>query len=237
MFAAASILVLALAMDDATKPGDLVPIEQGLADRSVTGTSLRIQPVELSTTTNFNKLYGVAGRPDLFVRSQGGVYAVFDQGAYRTVYGKTLSKTFAQWPAGTTFHIGQPDFTKLKASGIREGQIGANTPPGTQLTPKSVGGPDARIGEAPVEGLVKVKPLSERSGVEPANRDSPAKVSSKDAGFGHHSVDMPAPKAAPAKPADNAAAAPTTAGTKSESMPAVPSPSSKDGPAQPPAKP
>ncbi len=54
MSAALSILVLAFCSQaDASQAGALVPIEQGVADRSATATSLKVQPVELSQSTNF----------------------------------------------------------------------------------------------------------------------------------------------------------------------------------------
>ncbi len=190
MSAALSILVLAFCSQaDASQAGALVPIEQGVADRSATATSLKVQPVELSQSTNFQKLFGVAGRPDLFVRSQGGLYAVFDQGSYRTVNGTT----YIQGPAGTTFHIGQPNFIAIKSGGIRGGQSGANPPPGIMLQQKSSQGPDLRIGDAPVEGLIKVAPMQERVLNEPASISTPARVPVKDVGFGHNSVEATSP--------------------------------------------
>ena len=187
-----------------------MPIEQGVADRSATATSLKVQPVELSQSTNFQKLFGVAGRPDLFVRSQGGLYAVFDQGSYRTVNGTT----YIQWPAGTTFHIGQPNFVAIKSGGIRGGQSGANPPPGIMLQQKSSQGPDLRIGDAPVEGMIKVAPMQERVLNEPASNSTPARVPVKDVGFGHNSVEATSPAiVAPvnATPAATPQSRPTTA--------------------------
>jgi hypothetical protein len=61
------------------------------------------------------RLYGVAGRPDLLVRSQGGMYAVFDQGQYVSWKGVGLPV----WPSGTQFFIGRPDFTNVRVPGIR----------------------------------------------------------------------------------------------------------------------
>lgn len=213
---ALSILFLAFsAQADASQAGALVPIEQGVADRSATATSLKIQPVELSQSTNFQKLFGVAGRPDLFVRSQGGLYAVFAQGSYRKVNGTT----YIQWPAGTTFHIGQPNFLTLQAVQIRGGQSSANPPPGIMLQPKSSQGPDLRIGEAPVEGLIKVKPIQERVLNQPASHNTPALVPVKDVGFGHNSFTAASPATPP------------------EAIPPARDDSSKNAPAQSPPKP
>jgi hypothetical protein len=107
--------IAAGAWSQETKPGDLVPIEQGTADTSATQTTLRVMPVELNESTNFLRLYGVAGRPDLLVRSHGGMYAVFDQGQYVSWRGASLPV----WPSGTQFFIGRPDFSRVKAPGIR----------------------------------------------------------------------------------------------------------------------
>ena len=194
MFNAVSILVLALACaSDDNKAGALVPLEQGTTDRSATATSLRIQPVELSETTNFQKLFGVAGRPDLFVRSQGGLYAVFDQGSYRSVQGRT----FIQWPAGTMYYIGQPNFSGLKSNGVRVGQSGSNPPPGIELKEKSSGGTDLRIGAAPEDHLISAIPVGARVVNEPVTNKKSGLVPAKDAGFGHSSAVAIAPKSAP----------------------------------------
>ena len=223
---ALSILFLAFsAQADASQAGALVPIEQGVADRSATATSLKIQPVELSQSTNFQKLFGVAGRPDIFVRSQGGLYAVFAQGSYQKVNGTT----YIQWPAGTTFHIGQPNFLTLQAVQIRGGQSSANPPPGIMLQQKSSQGPDLRIGEAPVEGLIKVKPIQERVLNLPASHNTPTLVPGKDVGFGHNIITA-------ATSATPPVATPPVA-TPPEATPPARDDSSKDATAQSPPKP
>lgn len=115
LIAIASLCLASGAWSQETKPGDLVPVEQGTADTSATQTTLRVMPVELNESTNFLRLYGVAGRPDLLVRSHGGMYAVFDQGQYVSWRGASLPV----WPSGTQFFIGRPDFSRVRAPGIR----------------------------------------------------------------------------------------------------------------------
>lgn len=110
-----ALLATCAASAQQSKPGDLVPIEPGTTDTSAMGTSLRVMPVELNQTTNFGRLYGVAGRPDLLVRSQGGMYGVFDQGQYV----RWKSSVFAVWPAGTQYFIGRPDFTRMRSAPMR----------------------------------------------------------------------------------------------------------------------
>ncbi len=219
MFNAVSILVLALACaSDDNKAGALVPLEQGTTDRSATATSLRIQPVELSETTNFQKLFGVAGRPDLFVRSQGGLYAVFDQGSYRSVQGRT----FIQWPAGTMYYIGQPNFSGLKSNGVRIGQSGVNPPPGIELKTKSSGGTDLRIGAAPEDHLIAAIPVGARVVNEPVANKKSGLVPAKDAGFGHSSACAIAPKSPQAAAtAEKQQASPAPITNPSDSKPAT----------------
>jgi hypothetical protein len=139
------MLVLASsALAQQTKPGDLVPVEAGTVDVSATQTTLRVMPVELNESTNFLRLYGVAGRPDLLVRSQGGMYAVFDQGQYVSWKGVGLPV----WPSGTQFFIGRPDFTNVRAPGIRMDTESTMLPaPGIRAKEAaSPGGqPDARV--------------------------------------------------------------------------------------------
>ena len=142
----ARILLLAFAapaLAQQSKPGDLVPVEPGTVDVSATQTTLRVMPVELNESTNFMRLYGVAGRPDLLVRSQGGMYAVFDQGQYVSWKGVGLPV----WPSGTQFFIGRPDFTNVRVPGIRMDTESTMLPaPGIRVTeaPSSGGQPDAR---------------------------------------------------------------------------------------------
>jgi hypothetical protein len=173
----ACILILALASPaaaQATKSGDLVPIEQGVSDINSVGTSLRVMPVDLGIGNGFSRLYGVAGRPDLLVRSQGGVYAVFEQSDYVRVQRKDISRVYAVWPAGTVFHIGQPDFGSMRTTGIRHGPTAVMLfAPGLQPETRRVStGPDPRLGQptssGPVDrrrpdGRVQTQPLS-RSG-------------------------------------------------------------------------
>jgi hypothetical protein len=143
----AFILLLTLsapALGQQTKAGDLVPVEAGTVDVSATQTTLRVMPVELNESTNFMRLYGVAGRPDLLVRSQGGMYAVFDQGQYVSWKGVGLPV----WPSGTQFFIGRPDFTSVRVPGIRMDTESTMLPaPGIRAkeSPSPGGQPDARV--------------------------------------------------------------------------------------------
>jgi len=136
-----------LAVAQVTQVGDLVPVEQGVSDMNALGTSLRLQPVELGEGNSFQRLFGVAGRPDLLVRSQGGLYAVFEQSDYMRITKGNRSRIYTVWPAGTIFHIGRPDFTALRSVGIRHGPH-ATTLASPGLQPEARRGtqlPDARL--------------------------------------------------------------------------------------------
>jgi hypothetical protein len=188
----ATLLIAALAHAQDTRPGDLVPVEVGVADMNTMSTSLKQMPVELNETTNFTRLYGVAGRPDLFVRSHGGMYAVFDQGQYLTVRKQNSSRTVATWPSGTTFYIGRPDFTKVQAAGIRKG-VGTTmlSAPGIDVHARKVNsdqvdgrGPDSRDGSADSKGPVDARVADSRIGGTPINDQNGARVKGGIPGYG-----------------------------------------------------
>jgi hypothetical protein len=163
-------------------------------------------PVELNESTNFLRLYGVAGRPDLLVRSHGGMYAVFDQGQYVTVRKQNSSRTFATWPSGTTFYIGRPDFTKLKVAGIRKG-VGTTmlSAPGIDVHKRKANpdqvdgrGPDARDGSPASQGPVDARAADCRIGGAPINDQDGARVRGGTPGYG--TPEAPARDAADPKP-------------------------------------
>lgn len=223
----ATLLIAALARAQDIRPGDLVPVEVGVADMNTMSTSLKQMPVELNETTNFTRLYGVAGRPDLFVRSHGGMYAVFDQGQYVTVRKQNSSRTFATWPSGTTFYIGRPDFTKLQTAGIRKG-VGTTmlSAPGIDVHARKVNsdqvdgrGPDSRDGSADSKGPVDARVSDSRIGGTPINDQNGARVKGGTPGYGTpasraDAAAQPAPPreahAVPPQPPVPADATPTT---------------------------
>lgn len=189
----AAILALALATSPSSaqqsKPGDLVPVEAGTADTSATQTTLRVMPVELSESTNFLRLYGVAGRPDLLVRSHGGTYAVFDQGQYVTWKGASLPV----WPSGTQFYIGRPDFSRVRAPGIRMGKGSRMlSAPGIDVAQRKV---DPR---APDHRAPDTRPPVPTDRRLPDMRITHAPVDTR---IDPHAPPKPRPRSAPAEPA------------------------------------
>lgn len=206
MKVAASMLALAIAattLAQQAKEGDLVPIEAGTVDVSAASTTLRVMPVELNESTNFMRLYGVAGRPDLLVRSHGGMYAVFDQGQYVSWRGVGLPV----WPSGTQFFIGRPDFTQMRASGMRMDNEGTMLPaPGIRLSDRrgDAGEPEGRLPDArpPVEDArlpdarLSSPRIEGRIEERPARSSQPAPASVREA----HAVPPDSRRIEPAAP-------------------------------------
>ena len=210
MLRTACILTLAAATHagaQATKSGDLVPIEQGVSDINSIGTSLRLMPVDLGIGNSFGSLYGVAGRPDLLVRSQGGVYAVFEQSDYVRVQRKDVSRVYAVWPAGTVFHIGQPDFSGMRTAGIRHGpQAVMLFAPGLQPEPQRVSRrPDRRLNRSLSSGPIDRRRPSARLNGQPSFRPGESRWEGGLPGYARSTGDRrdvpPADVVAPAEPA------------------------------------
>lgn len=166
-------------------------VDAGVADRHSLGQSLRIQPVDLSPH-GFRHVYKVPGRDDLLMRTDGALYAVFDQSVYvRDPNAKTPSLK-PMIPAATVFYIGKPNFRMIRSSGIRDLSFRReDSPPAAeQHAPVLVGG---------------VKRLEPEVGAPGATRMEPTRISAKPAEHGEEHATYPAkpPQAAdrPAAPA------------------------------------
>jgi len=121
---AAIILVVASAGAAlAQDAGD--PVDQGVEDTDPLRRSLRVLPDDLRRPTGFGRVYRVQGDPNLFMRRDGGLTAVFGQSSYQRVPGGIR----ADIPAGTTFFIGQtPWETAPRGSGLLPGQVDLSVP-------------------------------------------------------------------------------------------------------------
>ena len=95
-----------------------VMVEQGVADRNSLAQSLRVQQVDLSPH-GFERVYQVPGRDDLLMRTNGALYAVFDQSTYGRSQ-RVRGALRAVIPAATVFYIGRPDFKTIRSSGVRD---------------------------------------------------------------------------------------------------------------------
>lgn len=97
----------------------LTPSEAMIVDRGAMSDSLRVQAADLRVPSGFSTIYEVDQRPDVLVRGNGAIYAVFPTGDYalavknRRPYVQTLVSP------GTMFYIGEPDWRRLTLPGIR----------------------------------------------------------------------------------------------------------------------
>jgi outer membrane scaffolding protein for murein synthesis (MipA/OmpV family) len=64
-------------------------------------------------------VYAVPGRDDLLMRTNGALYAVFDQSTY-TRDPQKRGAMRAVIPAATVFYIGRPDFRTIRSTGMRD---------------------------------------------------------------------------------------------------------------------
>ncbi len=123
-----------------------------VGDRHSLSHSLRVMPVDLSPH-GFERVYAVPGRDDLLMRTNGALYAVFDQSTYaRDPQKRGVMR--AVIPAATVFYIGRPDFRTIRSTGMRDldfvpGDASRGTRPSSALG--SMHGV-TRLDGAPVDG-------------------------------------------------------------------------------------
>jgi hypothetical protein len=102
---------------------DLVPVDQAIEDVSLLSTSLRKIEPGLGQPNDFARVFRVNGRQDLFMRQQGGLYAVFPESDYGPDKEGRLQ---ALIPDGTVFYIGRPallDSEPAPADPAPEGRV------------------------------------------------------------------------------------------------------------------
>ena len=117
------IISFAAAVLQQDNPVELIPVEGGVADRGSLSDSLRSMPVDLRQNQSFEKLYKIAGSEDVYVRTSGGLHAVFRSSEYM----QTKDGEIPLVPAGTVYCIG-----KLRPEFIA--QLGVLQSPRTQET-------------------------------------------------------------------------------------------------------
>lgn len=119
--ASAALPSAASAQSPARDPGavDQSPrVVDQVGDRHSLSHSLRVMPVDLSPH-GFERVYAVPGRDDLLMRTNGALYAVFDQSTY-TRDPQKRGALRAVIPAATVFYIGRPDFRTIRSTGMRD---------------------------------------------------------------------------------------------------------------------
>lgn len=121
----------------------LTPGDAMMIDRSAISDSLRVSATDLRNPSGFTNIYEVDQRPDVLVRANGAVYAVFPLGDYALV--KKDKRPYVQVlvPPGTMYYIGEPNWRRVWLPGIRgmmpklrlrtAEEFAADTPPASSL--------------------------------------------------------------------------------------------------------
>ncbi len=158
------------------------PVEATVADRGALTMPGRGMPYELAMPQGFDRVYAVPGRPGMFYRASGGLYAVFTEGEYKR---SKQVKQMTLAPAGTHYYIGKPDWAKIPSPNESAGGsvVAASERAGAVASTPSAA---ARVAERGDEidanaGL----PAAERTSVvsAPLGHELP-RVRGNDAGFG-----------------------------------------------------
>ncbi|TVQ30395.1 MAG: hypothetical protein EA376_13095 [Phycisphaeraceae bacterium] len=118
---------------DAATAGGLVPVDQGFADLDLLSTSLRHLQLGSREDLGFERLFTVPGHPDLLMRRDGAMTAIF----HRSLYEETRDGTVALIPDGAIFHLGPLD-DNLLATMTGRGLAGVGSAAGRR-TPDSAG--------------------------------------------------------------------------------------------------
>ena len=198
--------------------GPLQQIDQASADRHSLSQSLRVMPVDLSPH-NFERVYQVPGRDDLMMRTNGALYAVFEQSAY-TRDQKKKGALKAVVPAATVFYIGRPDFSVIRSAGIRDLSFVQNdAPPPPVAKPLQSMSGVSRFPSDPVDGRAPDVRVDARTdgrvapgAVGGADRAAPA----SEAEPRHADRSVPVRPPADVAPEDHAAAEPPPAPIRQE---------------------
>ncbi len=182
------------------------PVEATVADRGALTMPGRGMPYELAMPQGFDRVYAVPGRPGLFYRASGGLYAVFTEGEYKR---SKQVKQMTLAPAGTRYYIGKPDWaTIVSPSDTAGGSVMAARERATEVAPppNKIATTAQRSDEIDANAG---RPAAERSDVvcAPLGKELPV-VRGNDVGFGGGSA-RPTASSDP-KAGENAAAfAPT----------------------------
>jgi hypothetical protein len=132
-----TVLVAAPAAAGQTSMG-LEPIDQTIADVSVLSMSLRKIEPGLRQPNDFSRVFRIPGKHDMFMRQQGGLYAVFPESVYEVNKEGQLK---AVVPSDTMFYIGRPPMLDAEptpddpsADGLRQGRIDLRVNPHREST-------------------------------------------------------------------------------------------------------
>lgn len=84
------------------EPAGLQAVDQGIADVGPLNSSLRVQRADLRIASGFDRVYQAPGQPDMLMRVNGALRAVFSESEYV----RTEQGAMPLVPAGTTWIIG-----------------------------------------------------------------------------------------------------------------------------------
>ena len=201
--------------------GPLQQVDQASADRHSLSQSLRVMPVDLSPH-NFERVYQVPGRDDLMMRSNGALYAVFEQSDYmRDPKKKGAMKAVV--PAATVFYIGRPDFSMIRSAGIRDLSFVQNDAPSPPVAKPLHSMPGvSRFPSEPVDGRagparVDARTYGRVSGAASGAAGSAAPVA--DAEPRHSDRSVPSRPPADVAPEDHSASEPPSAAPVRQEQP------------------
>ena len=200
-------------------------MDQG-SDRNSLSHSLRVMPVDLSPH-GFERVYAVPGRDDLLMRTNGALYAVFDQSTYsRDPQRRGAMRAVV--PAATVFYIGRPDFRTIRSTGVRDVdfvQGDASRSPRASSALDSVHGV-RRLDGSPIDGRAADAGAAPVDGRASSHGDAPTKPGAGARGESPSTTEGASPEGAPAsRPQDPVRAdAPAPTAPAPESRPAPPPP-------------
>ena len=95
-----------------TSPPESVPLDGSVGDVNPLSTSLRHIPRDMRVPSGFSQVLTVPGHPELLMRVDGGIYAVFP----RSEYTPGRRGPIPVIPANTVFYIGAPPAPPPKAA-------------------------------------------------------------------------------------------------------------------------
>lgn len=139
-------------------PSVLQPLDEGVADLSENGVSLRHMQADLRSEFDFDHVYSSPTHPDMLMRRSGAITALFPQSHYV----RTKTGEIAAIPAGTVFFIGDPALPSAPASPEE------SAPQSTRLSAPRSGHIDGRI-----FGTVAARP--EARAPRPVTTEGPAR--------------------------------------------------------------
>jgi hypothetical protein len=148
-------------------------VDQGGGDRHSLSQSLRVMPVDLSPH-GFERVYAVPGRDDLLMRTNGALYAVFDQSTYSRDPQRRGSMR-AVVPAATVFYIGRPDFRIIRSTGMRDVDFSRGDRAPAERPSQSLGSVHGvtRLDGSPVDGRATDPGAQKLGATGPAHGPAP----------------------------------------------------------------